>query len=158
MDKIGTKIRIERKKSGLTLLQLAARVGVSLLTIQRIETGKSSPSVVLLSEIARSLNKSILSFLEDDVDKPFLQIKRKDQREIGTSALKVRLIGPRKMIRENIAVSYGVLRQGRKVDPHSHRGVEWAAWPPYRLPVEPACPNRAIKTSVGWQRPTPTAR
>jgi len=39
--------------------QLAERVGVSYITIFRIETGKVSPSVVLLSEIAHSLGEPI---------------------------------------------------------------------------------------------------
>lgn len=64
MVRIGTKIRIERKRSGLTLSQLAEKVGITLITLQRIETGKSSPSVALLSEIAQNLDKSIVSFVK----------------------------------------------------------------------------------------------
>lgn len=52
MEVIGTKIRVERKKSRLNLAQFAKKVNISPKTLQRIETGKSSPSVVLLSELA----------------------------------------------------------------------------------------------------------
>ena len=44
--------------------QLADMVGVNYTTIYRVETGKVSPSVVLLSEIAHRLGRSIVSLLE----------------------------------------------------------------------------------------------
>ena len=87
VEEIGTKIRIERKKSGLTLEQLARKVGISAITLQRIETGKSSPSVITLSEIANAINRSIFSFFEEK-GKPFIHIKRKNQRTVSSSRLK----------------------------------------------------------------------
>ena len=124
MDKIGTKIRAERKKSGLTLNQLAKKVGISLITLQRIETGKSSPSVVLLSEIAQHLNKSIHYFFEEKGE-PFICIKRKNQRSISSPMLKLKIIGPRNMITDNIVVTYGELKKGKRIDPHTNRGIEF---------------------------------
>lgn len=117
-------IRKERRNSGLTLKQLAQKVGISPLTLQRIETGKSSPSIVLLSEIAQNLKKSIFSFIQDD-SIPFLHIKRKSQRTVSSSSLKIKLIGPRKMIANNIIVTYGDLKKGKAVDPHINSGIEW---------------------------------
>jgi transcriptional regulator with XRE-family HTH domain len=125
MDKIGTKIRVERKKAGLTLEGLAEKVGISAITLQRIETAKSSPSVVLLSEIAHYLNKSIFSFIEE-TNKPFVHIKRQNQWSMESPALKVKLIGPRKMIMDNIVVTYGELRKGKTIDPHTNPGLEFA--------------------------------
>ena len=81
VEEIGIKIRIERKKSGLSLEQLAQKVGISAITLQRIETGKSSPSVITLSEIANAVNKSIFSFLEEK-GKPLIHIRRKEQRSV----------------------------------------------------------------------------
>ncbi len=123
-EEIGTKIRIERKKSGLTLGQLAKKLSISLITLQRIETGKSSPSVVLLSEIAQHLKKSIHSFF-DEREKSFVCIKRKNQRSISTPMLKIKLIGPRNMISDNIVVTYGELKKGKAIDPHTNRGIEY---------------------------------
>jgi transcriptional regulator with XRE-family HTH domain len=125
MEEIGRKIRIERKKSGLTLEQLAKKVGISLITLQRIETGKSSPSVVLLSEIAQRLNKSIYSFLGERRE-PFIHIKHRNQRFMSSPMLKIKLIGPRQMIADNIVVTYGELKKGKTIDPHTNRGVEFA--------------------------------
>ena len=125
MEKIGTKIRIERKRNGLTLQQLAKKVGISPLTLQRIETGKSSPSVALLSEIAQNLNKSIVSFVQE-IDKPLIHIKNKNHQTVSSPSLKIKLIGPRKMITNNIVVTYGELKKGKKIDAHSNPGIEWA--------------------------------
>lgn len=125
MVEIGTKIRTERKNRGLTLQQLAQKVGISLITLQRIETGKSSPSVVLLSEIAQNLKKPIISFF-DEIDKPLIHIKRKDQQVVSTPVLKVKLIGPRKMIANNVMATYGELKKGKSIDLHRNSGIEWA--------------------------------
>jgi transcriptional regulator with XRE-family HTH domain len=124
MKQVGIIIRRERRNRGLTLKQLAQKVGISPLTLHRIETGKSSPSIVLLSEIAENLKKSIFSFIQDD-NINFMHIKRKSQRTLSSSSLKIKLIGPRKMIANNIIVTYGDLKKGKAVDPHLNSGIEW---------------------------------
>ena len=48
-ERLRTKFRAGRQKSGFTLRELAERLRINLITLQRIETGKSSPSVELLS-------------------------------------------------------------------------------------------------------------
>ncbi|MGD0917959.1 MAG: helix-turn-helix domain-containing protein [Thermodesulfobacteriota bacterium] len=121
---IGTRIRMERKKSGLTLHQLAKKVGISPITLQRIETGKSSPSVVLLSEIAQHLKKSIYSFFGEK-ERPFVFIKRKNQRSISSPMLRIKIVGPRNMIKNNIVVTYGELKKGKRIDPHTNQGIEY---------------------------------
>jgi transcriptional regulator with XRE-family HTH domain len=127
MEKIGPKIRIERKKMGLSLEQLAHKVNISPMTLQRIETGKSSPSVVLLSEIASHLNKSIHSFLEEpETQKLPICIKQKNQLSISSPMLKIKVIGPRKMIADNIVVTCGELRRGKSVDLHANPGKEFS--------------------------------
>jgi transcriptional regulator with XRE-family HTH domain len=124
-EEIGAKIRAERKKRGLSLEQLARKVGISPITLQRIEVGKSSPSVVLLSEIANAVDRSIFSFLEEQ-GRQLIHIKRKDQRLLSTPILKGQLIGPRKMIADNIVVIQGELKKGKRIDAHTNPGVEWA--------------------------------
>jgi transcriptional regulator with XRE-family HTH domain len=123
-EEIGPKIRIERKKRGLTLEQLARKAGISPITLQRIETGKSSPSVITLSEIANAVNKSIFSFLEEKT-KPLIHFKRKNQRSVSSSNVKGKVIGPRRMITDNIVVIYGELKKGKSLDLHTNPGVEW---------------------------------
>lgn len=125
MKRIGIKIRTERKKNGLTLKQLSEKVGISPITLQRIETGKTSPSVVLLSEIAQALDRPIFSFIEENY-KPVIHIKQQKQRKISNPMLKIQIIGPRKMIKDNIVVTYGVLKKGQTIDRHMNPGIEWA--------------------------------
>lgn len=124
IEEIGMKIRSERRRRGLTLEQLARKVSISPITLQRIEVGKSSPSIILLSEIANAVNKSIFCFLEEE-GKPFIHIKRKNQRSVSSSVGKSKLIGPRRMIADNIVVTYGELKKGKCIDPHTNPGVEW---------------------------------
>lgn len=121
---IGTRIRSERKKNGFSLKQLAEKLAISPITLQRIETGKSSPSVILLAEIAQHLGKSIYSFLRES-GKTFFCIKGKDQRSMSSSVLNMKIIGPRNMIAKNIVVTYGELKKGKRIDPHTNRGIEY---------------------------------
>jgi len=125
MEKIGTRIRIERKRSGLTLEQLARKVGINPITLHRIETGKSSPSVALLSEIAQALSRSIVSFVQE-IDRPLIHIKNKNQQTMSGPALKIKVVGPRKMITNNIVVTYGELKKGKTIHPHTNSGIEFA--------------------------------
>jgi transcriptional regulator with XRE-family HTH domain len=125
MGTVGTKIRSERKRKGLTLEELAAKVGITIVTLQRIETGKSSPSVALLSEIAQNLDTSIVSFVQE-LDKPLVHLKRENQQVISNGSLKVTVVAPRKMITNNISVTYGELKKGKTIDPHCNPGIEWA--------------------------------
>lgn len=111
---------------GLTLKQMARKVGVSAMTLQRIETGKSSPSLGLLSEIANTLNKSIYSFIKEKRTKKLpYHIKGKDQISMITPVMKFKVIGPRKMIGKDIIVTQGEFQKGKSVDPHSDHGKEF---------------------------------
>lgn len=124
VKEIGTKIRDARKKSGLTLEQLARKVGISPITLQRIETGKNSPSVIVLDEIASALNRPLFSFLRN-TGKPLVHIKCKDQQVVSSRSLKSIIVGPRRMIADNIVVIQGELEKGKSIDPHTNPGIEW---------------------------------
>lgn len=49
LERIGAKIRSERNRLGLSLEVLAKKVGVSKMTLQRIETGSTSPSIIIFN-------------------------------------------------------------------------------------------------------------
>ena len=125
MTNVGTKIRNTRKKRKLTLEKLARQVGISSITLHRIETGKTSPSVVLLSEIARNLREPVFSFFQEH-EKYFTHIKRKDVQIISSPALRIKSVGPRNMIKNNIMSSYTELKKGKTIDTHTNPGIEWA--------------------------------
>ncbi len=102
--------------------ELAQKVGVSYLTVQRIETGKVSPSVALLSEIAYHLKHPITSFFDKAIG--VRVIKSVDQAEIESSKLTIRLLIPKGVINDKIIVSRGRGEKGTCIDLHKNEGLE----------------------------------
>jgi transcriptional regulator with XRE-family HTH domain len=122
---VGGRIRHIRKRLGISMKQLATKVGVSYLTIYRIETGKVSPSVAILTEIAFCLNYPLSSFLISD-DKSIVHIRANEQPVIESHNLKLRLIAPRGVIDENISITVGKAEKGEVVSRHKNIGFELA--------------------------------
>jgi transcriptional regulator with XRE-family HTH domain len=68
---VGNRLRSFRKRNGLTIRQLAARLEVSPSMISQIETGKTQPSVRTLYAIVNELNVSLDElFVPDGADPP----------------------------------------------------------------------------------------
>jgi len=122
---IGNRIREIRKGSGCSIRQLAEKVGISYLTMQRIETDKVSPSVSLLFEIAQSLSSPLTSFLGEQ-RKPVTLIKKADQRVVETRLMKLSLLLPKGIIDRNVTISHGKAEKGRFVSRHKNEGFELA--------------------------------
>ena len=125
MIKLGNKIRSIRKENGMTMEQLATKVGVSYLTIFRVETGKVSPSVVLLSEIAQCLGRSIVSLIEEE-QKDLVLIKSENQQVVESEKLRLKLLVPQGMINDQISISLGTAELGEIIDRHKTDGHELA--------------------------------
>ncbi len=119
---VGNRIREVRKKQAISMKELARRVGVSYLTIQRIETGESSPSVALLSEIAYQLKQPITSFFDRTTGVRL--VRPGDQPEIDSSMLMLKLLVPKGVINDKISVSLGRARAGKCIDLHKNQGLE----------------------------------
>ncbi len=114
---LGKKIREERNKTGLSLKQLADKVGISTMTLQRIETGKTSPSVSVLSQIAIHLKQSIVDFIQEE--KPKIRILRKeDQSVIESSGRRIQVIASDGVI-DGMLVN---LSDVDIIDPHTEDG------------------------------------
>lgn len=62
---IGMKIWMYRKQKKLTQQQLAEKVGLTLHTISKIETGKSNGTVDNLKKIAEALDVNIKDFFDE---------------------------------------------------------------------------------------------
>jgi transcriptional regulator with XRE-family HTH domain len=124
MKKIGGKIRKDRVALGLSIRTLAEKVGISPMTLHRIEKGQTSPSVALLSDIAYQLNQPVISFIEDKRN-PVVHIKAGDQSRAESSNLKLRILAPKGLIDRDISVSLCEARKGRFVNEHKNEGHEW---------------------------------
>ncbi|MFZ6776980.1 helix-turn-helix domain-containing protein [Undibacterium sp. Ji83W] len=64
-SRIGKNVATKRKNLGLTQEQLAARVGVEVETISRLERGVHSPSLAMLEILSEELNIAIADLLEE---------------------------------------------------------------------------------------------
>jgi transcriptional regulator with XRE-family HTH domain len=119
---VGKRVREIRKNAGLTMKELAEIVGVSILTIQRIETGKVSPSVALLSEIAYHLNYPLASLVAEG--KPVMHIKGSQQPVIESRNFKMRILAHKGALDDNISVALGKAEKGEFISKHKNEGQE----------------------------------
>ena len=122
---IGTRIREIRNDLGLSIRDLAERVGISYLTMQRIETDKISPSVVLLAHIAACLHYPITDFLTEE-RKSVVYVKAQDQNVVDTKKIILKLVAPRGIVDGNISIVHGKAGKGKFVSRHRHAGFELA--------------------------------
>jgi transcriptional regulator with XRE-family HTH domain len=124
MEKIGRKIRTERKARGLSLKELAEKCGVSTMTLQRIETGKTSPSVAILSEIAHYLSQSIDYFIKEESPKIRI-VRSNDYRIVEAENMQLSMIAPLGFIEDNMFVNLVEAKQGRFVESHTDNGYSF---------------------------------
>ena len=122
---IGTRIREIRTDLGLAIRDLADKVGISYLTMQRIETDKISPSVVLLAQIAACLNYPITDFLTEE-RKSVVHVTAEQQHVVDTKKIMLKLVAPRGIVDENISIVHGKAAKGKFVSRHRHPGFELA--------------------------------
>jgi transcriptional regulator with XRE-family HTH domain len=119
---VGNKVREIRKRVGLTMKKLADAVGVSLLTIQRIETGKLSPSVVLLSEIAYQLRYPMTAFIAGE--QHVIVLKNSEKNIIESNRLNLKVMAHRGEVRDDISVTIGQGDTGEIIGKHKNKGYE----------------------------------
>lgn len=62
---IGARVRAEREYANLTQEELAHQTGIPRLTIQRVESGATDARIGWLMRIARRLDLSLRSLLDD---------------------------------------------------------------------------------------------
>jgi transcriptional regulator with XRE-family HTH domain len=125
LRRIGTKIRNERNRLGLSLEALAKKVGISKMTLHRIETGMTSPSVITLTEISYHLKKPIESLIREGDPKVVL-MKRVEQDNIMDPESGIRVLAPRGLITNRITLTSAELKKGYAIETHVNHGFEWA--------------------------------
>ena len=63
---LATNLRQQRKKAGLTQIDLAEKLGVSIATLRRWESGETAPTGTRMVEIANLLKISPDELIKDD--------------------------------------------------------------------------------------------
>ena len=121
--RLGEKIREDRKALGWTLKELAAKVNISLTTLQRIETGTISPSVDLLVRIASKLQQPVISYLADR-KRRFTLIRAKDFKVYKDRNKTLRVAPAKEIFPVNLKLFHFSANQGAMVDPQTRKGYE----------------------------------
>lgn len=122
VHEIGTKIRRDRHAKGLTLKQLSSKVGISLTTLQRIETGVVSPSVDLIVEIAYQLGKPVTTYIPDKLTLVRV-IPKNEQKLRRREGMEVRCIANPDLLKENINIEVYEVKAGWSKSEGGARGV-----------------------------------
>ena len=80
----GGVIRQRRKEAGLTQEQLAKRIGCATITIRQYESGKRTPSLNVLQDIANALDLEIFDLLPDDTiqNAPFKGLSEEEKNTV----------------------------------------------------------------------------
>jgi transcriptional regulator with XRE-family HTH domain len=125
LRRIGARIRRERNRLGLSLEGLARKVGISKMTLHRIETGNTSPSVITLTEISFHLKQPIESLIKEGEPKVIL-LQKDRQETIMDPESGIRILAPRGLISDRVTIGATELEKGVAIGPHSNHGFEWA--------------------------------
>jgi DNA-binding XRE family transcriptional regulator len=125
LNRIGTRVRAERNRMGLSLAAMAKKVGISKMTLHRIETGATSPSITCLTEIAFHLKQSVETLIKEG-DPNVILLKKNQQETIFDPNIGIRVITPRGIISDRITMIGAELKKGTVIETHTNRGFEWA--------------------------------
>ncbi|MBU1741124.1 MAG: helix-turn-helix domain-containing protein, partial [Proteobacteria bacterium] len=122
-NNLGNKIRAQRKSLGWTLRDLAERLGVSVMTVQRIETGKVSPSVSMLQDVAHALDRPLHGFLPDE--SPEMRVISRNDIPVEDNGLSRRIeIIPPGLISNDVTITLSSYRAGTVVGPNQSNAFE----------------------------------
>jgi transcriptional regulator with XRE-family HTH domain len=80
MESLGTKIRSLRKSQGLSLKQLADRIGCNASYLSMVENDRLDPSVSRLKKVVDALGKTIVDLFGESADGDIIVRKEKRAR------------------------------------------------------------------------------
>ncbi len=125
MINLGQRIRKERQNKGWSLKKLSSLIDVSIMTLQRIETGKVSPSVDLLTEIAYQLGLPVTEFVRDK-NRVMVHLKAEELSTQNDSLQSGRCLFPENTVAEGLSVWINDLDAGGVIDWASDKRYEGA--------------------------------
>ncbi len=114
--KLGRTIRQARKDRGWSLKTFSEKIGISIMTLQRIETGQVSPSIRLMIEISDTLDRPITDFIKDK-ERTLIRLKSNRIKSWANGGMEERAIFPKDVIEENLGINLAEIKPDQ--------GSEW---------------------------------
>ena len=133
-SKVGGRLRAERERLGISLRELARRVGVSPSLVSQIELDRVNPSVSTLYALVTELGLTMSDVFGDTTEQPVVRRPRADDG-----------LAERPDTRRVINLASGV--RWERLTPHSDRDVEFL-YVVYPVGAE-SCPEDALMTHGG---------
>jgi transcriptional regulator with XRE-family HTH domain len=133
-SKVGGRLRAERERLGISLRELARRVGVSPSLVSQIELDRVNPSVSTLYALVTELGLTMSDVFGDTAEQP---VVRRPSADDG--------LAERPDTRRVINLASGV--RWERLTPHSDREVEFL-YVVYPVGAE-SCPEDALMTHGG---------
>jgi transcriptional regulator with XRE-family HTH domain len=133
-SKVGSRLRAERERLGISLRELARRVGVSPSLVSQIELDRVNPSVSTLYALVTELGLTMSDVFGDTAEQPVVRRPRADDG-----------LAERPDTRRVINLASGV--RWERLTPHSDRDVEFL-YVVYPVGAE-SCPEDALMTHGG---------
>jgi transcriptional regulator with XRE-family HTH domain len=133
-SKVGGRLRAERERLGISLRELARRVGVSPSLVSQIELDRVNPSVSTLYALVTELGLTMSDVFGDTAEQP---VVRRPSTDDG--------LAERPDTRRVINLASGV--RWERLTPHSDRDVEFL-YVVYPVGAE-SCPEDALMTHGG---------
>ena len=112
---LGQTIRQARKARGWSLKTFSEKIGISIMTLQRIETGQVSPSVKLMVEIAANLDRPITDFIRDK-DRTLVRLKANRIKTWNDGPIHETAIFPQGVVEDNLGLNLAELEPGQPSD------------------------------------------
>jgi transcriptional regulator with XRE-family HTH domain len=134
-SKVGSRLRAERERLGISLRELARRVGVSPSLVSQIELDRVNPSVSTLYALVTELGMTMSDVFGDSGSEQ--QVVRRPRDDDG--------LAERPDTRRVINLASGV--RWERLTPHSDREVEFL-YVVYPVGAE-SCPEDALMTHGG---------
>jgi transcriptional regulator with XRE-family HTH domain len=109
---LGHTIRQARKARGWSLKSFSEKIGISIMTLQRIETGQVSPSVKLMIEIAATLERPITDFIKDR-ERTLIRLKANKIKGSDEGRMHLEAIYPEGVIEPQLGLNLAEVEPGQ---------------------------------------------
>jgi transcriptional regulator with XRE-family HTH domain len=130
LPSLGSRIRAERERRGLSLDALSGKARVSRSMLSAIERGAKAPTVLVLDRVATGLNTSLARLLGEERRATLILLRRRDQKVArDPSGWERRILSP---VLPGVEFEFMRTTLGPRVNagvflPHAHGSREYVA-------------------------------